>query len=209
MQKRILCFGDSNTYGFDHKTWGRYDYADRWPGALQKLLGPEYQIIEEGQCGRTTVFEDPTSPGSAGSGVLPVLLGSHRPLDLVILCLGTNDLKRIFNTTAVEVAKGMGELVRLTLRHDYGVYKAPQVLVLSPILIGEGIEDNEFFGFGRSAVAESARLAGYFKNTADVHNCLFMDASGIAAPAGDRLHLDKAGHAAMARALADKIWELF
>lgn len=204
--KRILCFGDSNTFGFDPQNWGRYEYSQRWTGVLQKLLGASFQIIEEGCCGRTTVFDDPVRPNSAGRTHLEMLLESHRPLDLVILCLGTNDLKRIFHLTASEVALGMGELVRLVLRHDYGVHTAPQVLVLSPILIGKGIESKQFFGFGAEATEESKYLADKYKEVADFYGCGFMSAAWFAGPSEtDLLHMDETGHAKLAKALAMEI----
>lgn len=204
--KRILCFGDSNTYGFDPKTMGRYEYHQRWTGALQKRLGDSYQVIEEGCCGRTTVFDDPVRRNSAGIAHLEMLLESHSPLALVILCLGTNDLKRMFHLTASEVALGMRELVRVVLRHDYGVHTMPQVLVLSPLLIGKGVENKRFFGFGPEAAEESKHLADKYKAVADFYKCGFMDAARFADPSEtDLLHMDESGHAALAKALAVEI----
>ena len=202
--KNILCFGDSNTYGFDPETWGRYEYGQRWTGALQNILGDSCRIIEEGCCYRTTVFDDPTRPNSIGRPHLEMLLESHKPLDLVIICLGTNDLKRIFHVTATESALGLGELVKLVQRYDYGVHSAPRVLVLSPIVIREEIASRQFFGFGFEAAAESRNFASKFKEVADFYHCWFLDAANFAVPSRtDHLHMDREGHAALARGLAE------
>ena len=94
--KQILCFGDSNTYGYIPENGKRYAYADRWTGILsERLKDEDCRVIEEGLCGRTTVFEDELRIGRRGADLLPVLLESHSPLHRVILMLGTNDCKTV------------------------------------------------------------------------------------------------------------------
>ena len=105
----ILCFGDSNTFGTNPKG-GRHSWNTRWPGRLQVLLGPEYYVIEEGMGGRTTVWDDPLEPGRCGIQALPMALQSHKPLDLVILFLGTNDCKAHFHASPRVITKGMENL---------------------------------------------------------------------------------------------------
>ena len=105
----ILCFGDSNTFG-TNPCGGRWSRDVRWPGALQQRLGPAYYIIEEGLGGRTTVIEDTLEPDKNGRRHLPVALRSHRPLDLVILMLGTNDMKHRFSLLPADLARGAAEL---------------------------------------------------------------------------------------------------
>ena len=88
---KILCFGDSNTFGYIPGRGGRYDRHTRWPGRLQELLGSAYQVIAEGLCGRTTAFDDVTEPGRSGLGRLREALGKNEPLALPIIVLGGND----------------------------------------------------------------------------------------------------------------------
>ena len=102
----ILCFGDSNTFGTNPKG-GRHSWNVRWPGRLQVLLGPDYYVIEEGLGGRTTIWEDPLEPNRCGIKALPIALLSHKPLDMVILSLGTNDCKAFFNASPRVIAAGM------------------------------------------------------------------------------------------------------
>lgn len=118
--KHILCFGDSNTYGYRPDGLGRYDETIRWTKKVQRALGTaEYQIIEEGLCGRTTVFQDELRVGRKGVDIFPVLLETHQPLDLIIIMLGTNDCKTRYKASAGTVAKGMEQLANMALAKEY------------------------------------------------------------------------------------------
>ena len=147
----ILCFGDSNTFGTNPKG-GRHSWNTRWPGRLQVLLGPEYYVIEEGMGGRTTVWDDPLEPGRCGIQALPMALQSHKPLDLVILFLGTNDCKAHFHASPRVITKGMENLCHTVQGFDYGEgYKKPKILVISPIHIGNDMEHCPYVSFEETA----------------------------------------------------------
>ena len=207
--RNILCFGDSNTFGVI-PTGGRYPIDVRWPGRLQTLLGEEYHIIEEGMGGRTTVFQDPFEPGRCGAEILPVLLSSHKPLDLVIISLGANDCKRIFNATPRIVAKGIEKLCEIVKEFDYGGNPAPQLLVMSPAYILEGVEDGPYPLFDPTSPSISRGLSEYYLKVAMRFNALFLDASEIAkASPVDCLHLDEESHLNIAEATATLINEYF
>lgn len=199
----ILCFGDSNTFG-TNPAGGRHPRAVRWPGRLQALLGSDYYVIEEGCGGRTTVHDDPIELHKNGRLALPVALASHKPLDLVILMLGTNDWKARFSLLPCDVAAGVMELVRLVRTYPYGdAYPVPRVLVVSPILLGEDIEHSIYGGFSNEAVPKSAALAPLLRRAALDAGCLFFDAAAVARPSPlDRLHMDAESHEALAEALA-------
>ena len=112
MMKQILCFGDSNTYGLIPGTGNRYDWNIRWTGIVGgKLNGAGYRIIEEGLCGRTTVFDDPLRAGRRGTEILPLLLETHKPVDIVILMLGTNDCKTHYDASAQVIGLGIRNLL--------------------------------------------------------------------------------------------------
>ena len=134
--KQILCFGDSNTWGYDGESGERLPFKVRWTGRLQKAYeGKDVRIIEEGLCGRTTVFEDPFRQGRRGTALLPTLLETHHPVDLVVLMLGTNDCKTIFGASAEVIGRGIQCLL------DQIQTFAPQadVLLISPIYLGEKV----------------------------------------------------------------------
>ncbi|MGA2640810.1 MAG: GDSL-type esterase/lipase family protein, partial [Spirochaetia bacterium] len=108
--REILCFGDSNTWGYDPVTQGRFPGDVRWTGVLQAALGPGFRVIEEGLNGRTTVWEDPVEGDKMGKRHLPPCLESQAPLDLVVLMLGTNDTKERYSAPPADIAAGVGVL---------------------------------------------------------------------------------------------------
>lgn len=112
-QKTILCFGDSNTHGYNSSNNGRFTETERWTCLLDAYLGSDYRVIEEGLGGRTTVFDDPIFEGLSGYPYLFPCMMSHEPVDLLIIMLGTNDVKERFSATPANIAKG---LERLTLK---------------------------------------------------------------------------------------------
>lgn len=131
--KTILCFGDSNTWGSDPVNGGRHAYEDRWPTVLGLELGDGWLVIPEGLSGRTASFDDPIEGDKNGRRHLPMLLASHAPIDLVIIMLGTNDLKARFSAPAVDIAAGVGGLVDIVRSSGAGhEATAPSVLVLVP-----------------------------------------------------------------------------
>ena len=110
--KNILCYGDSNTWGFIPGSGKRYTEDIRWTGLLQRGLGHGYQVIEAGVNGRTTSFDDPFCNYLNGWKSLPYSLLSAKPVDLLIISLGTNDLKF---TDARGSSKGIEAIINLAL----------------------------------------------------------------------------------------------
>ena len=207
-KKRILCFGDSNTWGYNAEDGSRFSEDVRWTGRLAKLLGPEYTVIEEGQNGRTTVWDDPVENRLAGLTYLWPCMESHYPFDLIIIMLGTNDLKRYFGLTAKNIADGAGRLVHLAQMSAFGRDgRPPKVLLTAPIRMRYW----EGFGYMFDPAAEknSQGFAAEFAAIAENMGCEFIAAALYAGPGPvDGLHLDEAGHAALAEAFCRKIREI-
>lgn len=206
----ILCFGDSNTFG-TNPSGGRWPWEQRWPGALQQRLGGSCRVIEEGCGGRTAMMPDPLEGDRNGYEHLGVALHSHRPLDLVVLMLGTNDMKQRFNLLPVDIALGAAQLGHLVERYDYGPNcPIPKVLLVSPIHLGPGIEHSVFTGFAESAVGLSHRLAPYYEAQAKANGWYFLDAARYARPSKlDMLHMESADHQALAAAMEQAIRGIF
>ena len=206
--KNILCFGDSNTYGYRPDGTGRYDEKVRWTKRLQSALGVEnFNVIEEGLSGRTTVFEDELRSDRKGINAISMILETHNPLDLVIIMLGTNDCKVRYGVSAGVIAKGLEQIIhkvkQLTKDHT-------KILVISPILLGEGVGEKGFdIEFNTNSEIVSRGIALEYEKVALRNQCEFLDASKIAnASSIDREHLDEEGHARLARALTDVVPKL-
>lgn len=201
--KRILCFGDSNTYGYIPGGKGRYGEDIRWTGLLQKKLGSEAVIIEEGLCGRTTVFQDELRQGRRGIELLPILLESHAPLDRVIVMLGTNDCKTVYRASAEVIGKGIEQLIG----QIRSLLPKTEILLISPILLGEDVWKPQFDPeFNKESVLVSQKLKAVYQKIAQQHNCKFLAASDIAKPSKeDQEHLDEGGHEALANAIYNSI----
>lgn len=205
--KRIVCYGDSNTWGFDGASCQRFKEEERWTGILQELLGPDYRIIEEGLNSRTTVFEDPLSPGKSGLPYLTPMVCSQLPFDLLILMLGTNDLKRMYHVGSFEVSEGVGRLLRTfqnVMLEKTG--SVGRVLLLSPIAI-EPVEDGTYmYGFDEHSKEEARTLGVALEQVAEAYGCAFADMAKVTAPGkADGIHLDLDGHRAVAEFLVGKI----
>lgn len=212
----ILCYGDSNTYGYDPADGMRYPPEVRWPCVLQRLL-PQDRIVEEGCNGRTAAFTPEDEPWKDGRSYLPACLNSHKPLDLVILMLGSNDLKRVFRASPEDIAAGIHEIletIALFLKEKQGF--APRVLLIAPPVLREGIESSPASdGFDRDAIERLARLAPLFRREAETFtrsgllHCDFLDASDfIETSELDSLHLMPEAHETLACVIADRVREM-
>jgi len=211
MKKRIICFGDSNTWGYSGETGTRFDEDTRWTGVLAKELGEGYTVIEEGQNGRTTVWDDPVEGEKNGLKYLVPCIESHAPFDLIIIMLGTNDLKNRFNVSAPEIAASAARLVKITKQSEYGRNgHPPKVLLASPIHVGDDLDKSPFaYMFRPSTVGDSRQLAAFYMQAAEELGCEFFDASLAAKPDEfDFIHMDAASHKALGKALAGKVRSL-
>jgi lysophospholipase L1-like esterase len=205
--KTILCFGDSNTWGYVPGSGRRYDRSQRWPGALQSALGDDYLVIEEGLNARTTVLEDPTKPlGKNGLTYLRPCLDSHAPLDLVILLLGTNDLKHRFALSAFDIAQNIAALVGVVQQSGSGQGgKAPPLLLLSPHIGPLTGLASMFAG----AEEKSRQLAQHYRMVATQTGCHFLDVSEVVtASMADGVHWEADQHAALGEHLASKVQKI-
>ncbi|MEM8955599.1 MAG: SGNH/GDSL hydrolase family protein [Verrucomicrobiota bacterium] len=199
--KSVLCYGDSNTWGRNPVTHGRYDAETRWPRVAQRLLGDGYLVVEDGLVGPTTVFDDSEWEDRNGKTFLPVAVETHMPVDLMLMGLGSNDLKEQFGLDAAGIAAGMEELVKLAKGLEFSPM---QLTLICPALCRESVYD-QCEGFA-GAVETSRGLAGLYRAVADRHGCGFIDAGEVhVVSATDGLHFDQNEHAAMGEAVAAHI----
>lgn len=214
--KTVLCFGDSNTWGFCIERFlagdmvPRFPAEQRWTGVAAAALGDGYHLIEEGLNGRTTVFDDPVSGAyKNGSRYLLACLESHAPLDLVVIMLGTNDVKDRFSAPAADIARGAATLAATVRSSESGPRgAAPAVLLVSPLPVGEHIRQSPFgeeFGYERGR-EKSLRFPERYANEAKMLGVDFLDAAKlVSAHPLDSIHLSAESHAVLGKAIAARI----
>jgi len=205
--KTIVCYGDSNTWGFNPVTQDRFSIAERWTGVLAQELGAGYRVIEEGLNGRTTVWDDPVEEWRNGRTYLLPCLWSHKPIDLVTLMLGTNDLKERFSVSAYDIAAGAGVIVDLTLRSGAGPNGgAPKVLLMAPPVVARLTDYAEMF---QEAEAKSGKFAGHYQRVAKKYGCHFLDTSQVIVSSDlDGIHFEVGEHRQLGLAVAARVREM-
>lgn len=202
--KQILCFGDSNTWGFIPETKERYPEGIRWTSLLQEKFDErQIQILEEGLCGRTTVFEDQTRPGRKGIASLSRILKQYSSIDAAVLMLGTNDCKSCYHNSAKTIANGIEDCLELLTKY----VPAQKILLVSPIWLGEEVWKEEYDPeFDRESVAVSKQLREEYAKVAGRRKVPFMAASDyVSASRADQEHLSVIGHRILAEAIFEKL----
>lgn len=212
MEKTILCYGDSNTWGYVPLTGNRYDGNTRWPRRMANILGNGYHVVEEGLNGRTTAFDDPIEPYRNGRRSLEISLLTHSPIDLFIVMLGTNDTKYFLHLTPYMIARGLESIVEEASRVQYGRNsQPPKILVVSPIHISvKGLNDHAREYFDETSEKKTQALAPGYRQIAQQYGCAFMDAAEFAQPnLNEGIHLEPEGHRSLADAAAKAVFDVF
>lgn len=203
----ICCYGDSNTWGFEASTELRLQRWRRWPGVMQRELGDDVHVVEEGLNGRTTVFEDPFQPGRNGIEHLPVVLQTHAPLDLVIIWLGTNDLFVPGGLTAQHAARGAITLAEMVRASDAGPdEEPPEALVLvSPPFGPLGVWEHD----SPHGELESRAFADAYRRLAEESQVPLLDLAPFAESSPlDGIHFEASDHESIGRAVAAAVRDL-
>jgi len=223
-ESRVMVYGDSNTYGFYpvlEFPSRRYPADERWPGVLQELLGPKVEVIEEGFSGRTTDAADPQSvfpfcenEDFSGAEDLPAAVGSHVPLDVVVIMLGTNDVKPYLNRSAFRIALGAAKLIDIVNNSTGGIVvgtPAPKVLLLAPPPLGEDIANSPTMGalYTPGGLEKSKKLGPLYKKVAEAGGAEFIDLGELIETDGpDQVHFTKETHRKLAEIVADKLVQM-
>ena len=198
----IVCYGDSNTWGFHPDTWGRYPYEERWTTLLQEKLGSDYLVIPEGLNSRTTAF-DPVGDEAWKNGLYAIspVIGTNKPIDILLVMLGTNDCKFTQNISAEEIGQGMDELLTsaettcMEVQGELPVFVVVVPPAILPDLKGTSFEKE----FDVTSSDKSVEIASYYEAVAKKHNCIFVNASDQAEVSPiDGVHLTAKGHQQLA-----------
>lgn len=211
--KNILCFGDSNTWGYDPATQTRFSKDIRWTGVLQQLLGSNYNVIEEGLNGRTTNVNEKQDHGlgyfrpfRSAMDLLSVLIETNSPLDLIIVMLGTNDLKTNFNQSSEMIAKNMRLVCESIIDNDY--FQSKSIILVSPTHINEESPNLLDSFIGTTQASQS--FSNSYRKISDDLDLYFLDASeSVKTNKIDGLHWDAMQHSDFANSLFNKIKKVY
>ncbi len=201
--KKILCFGDSNTFGFIPTNGSRYKKTERWSGILGELLAPEYEVIEEGMNNRTGFVKNPEGLKFSGGDYLPIFLQNHKDIDICILSLGTNDTQFFYNLEEIVVIQGLQNLIDSILDANENT----KIIIVPPVKIKNCILKSGFgMMFNQDSIANINKYFHIYNKIARLNNCQYFDFNEIASPSNfDGLHYEAASHQIIAQKLAEFI----
>lgn len=208
--KTIMFFGDSLTWGYDAVSTRRFPPDVRFTGLISQHF-PECRIIEEGLKGRTNALDDAIEPGRNGHQALPMLLCTHDPIDIFVIMLGTNDVKRKFRNSAIEIAKALEMNVQLVQAPQFwGGVDAPKILIVCPPgVTADYVGDTMEGYFDEGSVGVSKQLPETYRKVAEAYGCEYLNAMEVTGPCKeDGVHLDREGHRALAEALEARLHEM-
>ena len=198
--KKLILFGDSNTYGYNPVDCSRFDDNTRWSGILKNNLGIEYEIIEEGLCDRVGFSNNPKGFQYCAQRHFPKLLSKLSDIDTIVLALGTNDLQTQYDISFSNLEKGLEKLIQLSKE------KSRQTIVISPVILNEKVLEGNFsFQYSEMSIIKSRKIGRIYRQLANIYGCIYTDINKIAKPSDiDGLHYDKIAH----KIIADKLIQL-
>lgn len=201
--KTILCYGDSNTYGYNPHNGGRYPKEIRWTTILSKLLGEDYDVIPEGLNGRTTAYDREGEDVKNGLTHYRAIYGSHRPVDILIFMLGTNDSNEDMGLSVDQIADGMERLILCSKQAalDKQGYIPKTILVVPAAIVGDFTKSPLAYQLSEETLIKSKQIVEPYKELAKKHDCIFLDASDLKVSEIDCEHLTEEAHDKLAHML--------
>ena len=202
--KKIICYGDSNTFGYNTKDNSRFDENTRWTSILQKNLGTEYEVINEGICDRTGFVTNPKGALFSAQKHFPELISKTENIDLLILWVGTNDLQFQYDISMETVEKGLENLIKIAQP------KVKDTIIVSPVVLDERVLEGFFsYQFDKTSIIKSKEIGKIFRTLSNVHHCNYIDINEIAELSDfDGLHYDEISHKIIGDNLADFVAKL-
>lgn len=197
--KKIICYGDSNTFGFNPKDSSRFDENTRWTAILQKNLGMEYKVTNEGMCDRTGFVNNPKGTEYSAQKHFPEMLSKINSIDILILAIGTNDLQFQYDISVGAIEKGLENLIKLAQP------KAKYIIIIPPVVLSEKILEGFFnFQFDKTSIVKSKKIGKIYRQITNAYHCNYFDINKFTKPSDlDSLHYDKKSH----KIIADKLTE--
>ena len=201
--KKFLCYGDSNTFGYNAKDGSRYNQQERWSGILKTKLQGKFEIIEEGCTNRTGFVDNPESFEKSGLRHFPELMKTIDSVDVLIIALGTNDLQKYFDVTEEDIYRGFKSYISVLKKYNNNA----KIIIIPPVLLNKDVLNGTFaFQYERNAIEKSAEFIDTCKNFAAQNDCDFFDFNEFAKPDSiDGLHYNTNSHSIIAQKLLEFI----
>lgn len=209
--KTLLCYGDSNTYGYDPQTGGRYENSKRWTTILAKKLGPDYVVVSEGLNGRTTAYDSEDVAWKNGLPYFAPCIASNKPVDIICIMLGTNDCNKNLNLEIEDISAGMEKLICTVIEEcPYIQGYIPKIIIVTPAPILGVVPESPFAeDLDEYSIKKSQGLAKAYKLVAEKYGCGFVDCNGmVEISPTDAEHLTEKGHQQIADLLYNEIISL-
>ena len=209
--KKLMCFGDCNIFGTNPYTQTRYIITQRWPKILERILNSSniqtrFELIDESNEKRTLLMPHPSSPLKPALIEFSDIFNKWGVVQYIIICIGTNDLQKDLNLDTHMIASGLDKLVKLIRKIDKNIERDTEIIIVSPIRLGDNISNEKKFNFDKNATIKSYDLPLLYREVAKMNNCYFLDAGLIAKPSTvDNLHMESKEHEYLAYALANII----
>ena len=198
--KKIICYGDSNTFGFNPKDGSKYDDDIIWTFQLQKILKDKYVVINEGMCDRTGFVNNPNGFMFSGPKHFPKLIAKSDEIDVLILWIGINDLQFQYDISMNSIEKGLENLIQIAKS------KAKNIIIVAPVILNEQILEGFFkCKFDKTSIIKSRKVGRIFRMLANVYYLGFLDLNKFVKPSIDGLHYDAASHKIIAEKFAEYI----
>lgn len=203
--KNILCFGDSNTWGYDATNDERFNSDERWTKLLEKQLSGSANIYEAGIPDMTFGWDSNLADRN-GLKQIYAFVTSAMPLDLVIITLGTNDCKTVFHSDAEEIGKMAKQVINKVLKHEWAEAYSTKVLLVAPVSMDERVAKTYPETMSMDSVELSKKLKNVLRKEAAETDQYFADADSWNVELDfDGCHYTREGHIAFAEGIYAKL----
>lgn len=198
--KTVLCFGDSNTYGYSPLDGSRFSQAERWTG----ILKTRFNVIEAGLNNRVGFVLSPYGEKYSGLKYFPKVLSACNNIDIIVLAVGTNDLQYAYNVDMQTIENGLEQMILLAKE------KTSNIIIVPPVILSKNIFNGVFsLMFDKSSIEKSVQVQEIFKKVVSKHNCKLLDFNEFVRPSNiDGLHYDKTAHKKIAEVVLDNLVNL-
>jgi len=203
--KKILCYGDSNTYGYNPTDGARFDNTIRWTAILQKNLGSDFEVINEGECDRTGFVDNDKGFLFSAQRHFPKIIKKTKDIDLLILAIGTNDLQFKYNLTIHQFENGLEKLIVTAKNY------VKRIIIIPPVVLDNNVLEGYFnYQFDETSISKSKKIGKIYRKLSNIYGLNYFDLNEFVKPSNtDGLHYDSEGHKIISTKLCTYVKSIF